>query len=474
MFHKTKNQNFKIMFKKTKKKCRVNSPFCAFALSALCFLLFAFLPLASQAQTIPDDIFGNYAGDVRVTCTLAGFDETASGVAVELKNLNSENYYAISVPELDLMGIGLPVELDSVLINTTGTGYELTRASAISFVIKDVPIPEISIPGPPPITLPAGNYDVSFKVILGKSEIIEYTLNLNFDVTASLTILLYGFPITIPVPFNVAFNGVHEIAVLPPVITTTDLPSGIENQAYYALLEATGETPITWSIIDGDLPTGLTLDPLTGAISGSPTEVNIFSFTVQAENIGGIDTRVLSIEIAPVVLPPVIITTSLPSGIVNQEYNALLEATGITPITWLLMDGDLPTGLTLDPLTGVISGIPTEANTFNFTIVAENYGGTSFQPLSIIIEEDTVGISTPIMEAFKVYPNPTSDALHVTSDVLQVKHIEIFDIYGKLHVSRVTCNENKTPIDISQLPAGVYIIKIQTDKGAYKQQFIKK
>jgi hypothetical protein len=69
-----------------------------------------------------------------------------------------------------------------------------------------------------------------------------------------------------------------------PVITTTSLTDGVVNTAYSATLAATGATPITWSIPVGSLPTGLTLNSSTGAITGTPTIYGLFPITVKASN----------------------------------------------------------------------------------------------------------------------------------------------------------------------------------------------
>lgn len=68
----------------------------------------------------------------------------------------------------------------------------------------------------------------------------------------------------------------------PPMITTKSLPEGKEGSPYTAVLEATGDPTIRWSIISGSLPEGLTF---SGAvISGNPNRTGSFSFTIQAEN----------------------------------------------------------------------------------------------------------------------------------------------------------------------------------------------
>lgn len=67
---------------------------------------------------------------------------------------------------------------------------------------------------------------------------------------------------------------------------------------------------------------------------------------------------------------PVIITTSLPDGTLGTAYSATLKAPGgVPPFTWNIDEGGaaLPPGVTLDPSSGVLSGVPMRAGTFNFT-----------------------------------------------------------------------------------------------------------
>jgi hypothetical protein len=81
---------------------------------------------------------------------------------------------------------------------------------------------------------------------------------------------------------------------------------------------------------------------------------------------------------------PTVTTTSLPNGTVGTAYSQTLTAAGATPITWSIDTGSLPGGLTLSTA-GVISGTPTTANTFNFTVKATNATGSGTKSLSIII-----------------------------------------------------------------------------------------
>lgn len=70
----------------------------------------------------------------------------------------------------------------------------------------------------------------------------------------------------------------------PPKILTDNLRQCYKGVSYNEILEASGSAPITWSIIDGKLPNGLTLNRNTGEISGKSTEDGSFNFMVLAEN----------------------------------------------------------------------------------------------------------------------------------------------------------------------------------------------
>lgn len=94
-------------------------------------------------------------------------------------------------------------------------------------------------------------------------------------------------------------SGLNKIvAEEPPVITTTSLTDGVTGNAYNQTLVATGSKPIAWSVTEGTLPGGLSLDSSTGAISGTPTARGTFSFTIEATNsTSTIATKALSITI---------------------------------------------------------------------------------------------------------------------------------------------------------------------------------
>jgi hypothetical protein len=177
----------------------------------------------------------------------------------------------------------------------------------------------------------------------------------------------------------------------PLAIGSTSLPTGKPNKNYNAVLNATGGTaPYTWSITNGSLPTGLSLAPATGVISGKVTTSSTTSLTFQVTDSSTTPQTksvTLSLVIAP---PPIAITSSaLSAGTNGSSYSSLLQASGgTTPYTWSVSAGSLPAGLSLASSTGLISGTPTATGTTNFTVTVIDAGNpvqTASVPVSIVV-----------------------------------------------------------------------------------------
>ena len=161
-----------------------------------------------------------------------------------------------------------------------------------------------------------------------------------------------------------------------PIITTTDLPDGSEGSAYSATLSALGSTPITWTLVSGDFPTGLALSS-SGTLSGTVSTPGAYTFTVQASNSVGSATKLFSIVVpSSKVRPPKITTTSLTDWFTDSPYVFRLAATGTTPIKWTLSgDSALPDGLTLTER-GCIYGTVSQEGSYSFTVQASNSQGS--------------------------------------------------------------------------------------------------
>jgi hypothetical protein len=85
-----------------------------------------------------------------------------------------------------------------------------------------------------------------------------------------------------------------------------------------------------------------------------------------------------------------ITTTSLADGEVGTDYSAEVEATeGTVPYTWSISAGSLPDGLTQDEDTGAISGNPTTAGEYTFTVQVDD----SSDPAQSDTQELTITIT---------------------------------------------------------------------------------
>jgi Putative Ig domain/PKD domain len=154
-------------------------------------------------------------------------------------------------------------------------------------------------------------------------------------------------------------------------ITTASLPNGTIGTAYSsgALSAAGGNSPYAWSA--AGLPAGLSMDPATGAITGTPTAAGGVTVNVTVTDATS-PTHATTSKQFPVTIATAltISTTALPNGVVGTTYNsgALSATGGNSPYAWSATG--LPAGLSMDPATGAISGNPTTAGalTVNITV----------------------------------------------------------------------------------------------------------
>ena len=179
--------------------------------------------------------------------------------------------------------------------------------------------------------------------------------------------------VTLNLTANSTFGVDFAFLALPaPLHLTCAASSGQVGVPYSSSLMASGGiSPYTFSIISGNLPSGLSLNPTTGAITGAPTQGGTFSFTAQvvdsSGNVGS-DTVTSSCSIVVTAPPPITLACAGATGEVGVPYSSALVANGgIPPYTYSISSGVLPTGLTLNVSTGAITGIPSVAGPFSFT-----------------------------------------------------------------------------------------------------------
>jgi hypothetical protein len=157
----------------------------------------------------------------------------------------------------------------------------------------------------------------------------------------------------------------------PVAIATSVLAAVTEGDAYAATLSAQGGIePYRWSLQGGALPSGVTLDAVSGLLSGTPTVPGDYTFTVAVEDAAGDGAaRPLTMHV-DVRIPPVeVLTQALPDAQATIAYAQALEAIGgLGPYVWSAISA-LPPGLSLSA-TGMLTGTPLVASTTPITVVA--------------------------------------------------------------------------------------------------------
>lgn len=123
-----------------------------------------------------------------------------------------------------------------------------------------------------------------------------------------------------------------------------------------------------WTITSGALPPGLSFTPIgiggrTARISGTPTVSGSYSFTVRVSSTQG-DFMEKTYFLCVVELLP----ATLPEAQPGVAYSQLMSTSCGTPTNWRVVTGSLPPGMTLGNGFGILSGTPTIAGSYTFTI----------------------------------------------------------------------------------------------------------
>jgi hypothetical protein len=242
-------------------------------------------------------------------------------------------------------------------------------------------------------------------------------------------------------PQQIATKPMTLVIAGPLTITNSSpLPPAAVGVPYPEVLNATGGTPpYTWALASGSLPAGLFLSS-AGVFSGTPTATGTSNFTVRVT-----DGNSISVQKAftLVVGTAVTITTSSPltTALLGVSYVQTLSATGgTTPYTWSVFSGSLPPGLTLTGAT--ITGTPTTAGTFNFTIRVTD----SSTPAKTFDRAFTLDVVLPLMIA---------TAATLPSGMPGVAYSQSLSAAGGLSPYSWSIISGALPAGLSMSPAGV-------------------
>lgn len=180
-----------------------------------------------------------------------------------------------------------------------------------------------------------------------------------------------------------------------------NLPMGIvgvpykDNSGKNYKIVATGTAPFEYSsqILGGtNMPDGLTLNSETGEISGTPTTAGEYRITFSVSNDYGYSSVLYSIKIFNESDKPTITTTSLPNGGVGSSYYQAIEFDGYYQLFTATLSGNVPNGIEIvrHGRYPYLTGTPTVAGTFTFTVNINNYVGIVSKEFTITINEEPI------------------------------------------------------------------------------------
>jgi hypothetical protein len=305
---------------------------------------------------------------------------------------------------------------NSYSITVSKTGYQTTSNSGLVVISTasaktDILLPTVGTLNITSTTLPWGSPNVSYNNrILVAGGTVPYTFSkpygylptgLSLDTTTGI---ISGTPtgsgnstFAIGVTDNVAGYGEKEftIELFPPLqITTASLPSGQQGVAYSSIISATGGKPAYSFSTGGTLPDGMTLSS-TGTLSGIPIQTASFIIILKLKDSAGVTIeKSHNLNLTPADALT-FNTVSLPEGKAGVYYTTTLSASGGVLSRNFSVTGTLPSGLTLNSTTGILSGTPRESGTFNIELkLTDSIGVVANASYTLILTANALTLNT--------------------------------------------------------------------------------
>lgn len=209
--------------------------------------------------------------------------------------------------------------------------------------------------------------------------------------------------------FTISFTpecpgGVPTSVPIPDFSTTAPGAYIYDVSSYFT--NPVGASPLVFSAVG--LPLGSSIDPVTGVITGTNLQEGIVSVvTVTAENTCGSTSQPFTLSLlcpgAPTSTPIPDFTTDAP-GVVNYDVSSFFTNTmGASPLVFSATG--LPLGFSIDPVTGIISGInPQDDSSSLVTVTATNNCGETSQSFTLNLNCPGAPTSTPIPDLSTCVP----------------------------------------------------------------------
>ena len=314
-------------------------------------------------------IFTNVPANLLLYVPLTVATDQSGAGSMTLTSTEGGAYYPVS-PAGSLQGYqgSAPLGLVSISGGTGEAVYEITAASISTQESYTVPVYALGTETGGASVI---NAVVSFAPVTATTDLPYFS-----QLSSSTT--LVGSTFIAPLSFT----------------TSTTLPIAELSTPYSQSIGVTGGlAPYTWGY-QYTLPQGISVNPSTGAITGTFTSTGTYTITVTAtDQANTVISQAFSVTVNPAL---VIQPTTPPAGALNESYTYTPVATGgVQPVsTWAIFSGSIPTGLSFNTSTGKISGTPSASGTFNFTLKAFDSGGYSATQAFTITINGALTIST--------------------------------------------------------------------------------
>jgi hypothetical protein len=187
--------------------------------------------------------------------------------------------------------------------------------------------------------------------------------------------------------YNILITGTCATITIDPAT----LPNASMGVAYNQSVSANPAGTYTFAVSQGTLPLGLTLNTSNGAITGTPTFGGTYSFRITATGAGGCTGSrgyIVSVTCGMLTFNP----ATLPIGTKNLPYSQTISVASAGTYTFSLQVGSLPPGFTLSSA-GVLSGITSQAGTYNFTVRALGGSCQGIKAYTLVISANTSALA---------------------------------------------------------------------------------
>jgi hypothetical protein len=207
------------------------------------------------------------------------------------------------------------------------------------------------------------------------------------------------------------------VTVSAPAIVAGSMATAVLGNAYTETISASGgRSPYTYSVTSGSLPSGLTLVS-SGAVSGtvtSPASCPANQFNVTAvDNLG--QNSIAVAKCIPTVTGISISNTSFPTVVIGVSYAGSVVASGGSG-TYSYTSSGLPSGVSLNPTTGALTGFTNESEGFsqNAYITVTD---TSSPPLSTT-RSFTFKVANPVVVSSATMNRAGTDIAYVNQTLV--------------------------------------------------------